>query len=95
MVTVYGMSEKLGPLSFNDGQEEVFIGRTMGHGRSYSEAMAERIDQEVKDIIDRAYGRCEALLRTHRAQLDTVAAYLLEHETMEREDFLRLMEEGR
>ena len=93
MVAVYGMSERLGAVSLEGGQEEVFIGRTMGHSRSYSEAMAQRIDEEVKAIIDRAYGRCETLLKDHRAQLDAVAAYLLEHETMEREEFLRIMEE--
>ena len=93
MVAVYGMSERLGAVSLEGGQEEVFIGRTMGHSRSYSEAMAQRIDEEVKAIIDRAYDRCETLLKDHRAQLDAVAAYLLEHETMEREEFLRIMEE--
>ena len=92
MVAVYGMSEKLGAVSFEGGQEEVFIGRTMGQARGYSEAMAERIDEEVKAIIDRAYGRCEALIKAHRAELDAVAAYLLEHETMEREEFIRTME---
>ena len=92
MVAVYGMSEKLGPVSFDGGQGEVFIGRTMGQARGYSEAMAERIDQEVKAIIDRAYSRCETLLRNNRAKLDAVASYLLEHETMEREAFLEIME---
>ena len=94
MVAVYGMSEKLGPVSFDGGQEEVFIGRTMGQARGYSEAMAERIDEEVKSIIDRAYSRCETLLKDHRKELDAVAAYLLEHETMEREEFLRIFEEN-
>ena len=92
MVAVYGMSEKLGPVSFDGGQGEVFIGRTMGQARGYSEAMAERIDQEVKAIIDRSYSRCETLLRNNRAKLDAVASYLLEHETMEREAFLEIME---
>ena len=92
MVAVYGMSEKLGPVSFDGGQGEVFIGRTMGQARGYSEAMAERIDQEVKAIIDRSYSRCETLLRNTRAKLDAVASYLLEHETMEREAFLEIME---
>ena len=92
MVAVYGMSESLGAVSFEGGQEEVFIGRTMGHSRSYSEAMAERIDQEIKTIIDRAYDRCEALLKAHRRELDAVAGKLLEQETMEREEFVAIME---
>ena len=92
MAAVYGMSEALGPVSFDGGQEEVFIGRTMGHSRSYSEAVAARIDEEVRATVDRAYRRCEALLTEYRAQLNAVAAYLLEHETMEREEFLRVFE---
>ena len=92
MAAVYGMSEALGPVSFDGGQEEVFIGRTMGHSRSYSEAVAARIDEEVRATVDRAYRRCEALLTEYRPQLDAVAAYLLEHETMEREEFLRVFE---
>jgi cell division protease FtsH len=94
MVTVYGMSERLGAISFDGGQEEVFIGRTMGQARGYSEAMAQRIDEEVKSVIDHAYGRCEALLRTHRAELEAVAARLLEKETIDREEFLVIFEEN-
>ena len=92
MAAVYGMSEALGPVSFDGGQEEVFIGRTMGHSRSYSEAVAARIDEEVRATVDRAYRRCEALLTEHRAALDAVAACLLEKETMEREEFLQVFE---
>ena len=88
MVASYGMSDSLGPVSFENGQEEVFIGRSMGHGRGYSEAVAAHIDEEVKTIVDGAYRRCEAILTEHRAALDAVAAFLLEHETMEREEFL-------
>ena len=88
MVTVYGMSEKLGTVSFDSGNDEVFIGRTMGHSRGYSEAVAAQIDQEVKALIDTAYRRCETILTEQRSRLDAVAAYLLEHETMEREAFL-------
>ncbi len=88
MVTVYGMSEKLGTVSFDDGHDEVFIGRTMGHSRGYSEAVAAQIDEEVKRLVDAAYIRCERILKEHRAALETVAAYLLEHETMEQADFL-------
>ena len=91
MVAVYGMSERLGAVSFEGGQE-VFIGRTMSQSRSYSEAMAQRIDEEVKSVIDHAYGRCEALLRTHRAELEAVANRLLEKETIDREEFLAIFE---
>ena len=88
MVTVYGMSERLGTVSFDSGNDEVFIGRTMGHSRGYSEAVAAQIDQEVKDLVDGAYRRCQDILEAQRDKLEQVAQYLLEHETMERDAFL-------
>ena len=92
MVASYGMSEKLGTVSFESGHDEVFIGRTMSQGRSYSEAVAAQIDEEVRRLVDEAYRRCEGLLTERRAQLENVAKYLLEHETMERDDFLSVVE---
>ena len=92
MVASYGMSEKMGTVSFESGHDEVFIGRTMSQGRSYSEAVAAQIDEEVKSIVAEAYQRCETILQEQRDKLDAVAEYLLEHETMEREDFLRVVE---
>jgi len=92
MVGTYGMSERIGTVAFDSGNDEVFIGRTMGHSRSYSEAVAAQMDEEVKAIIAEAFGRCEQLLAENRDKLDAVAAYLLEHETMEREAFLAVME---
>lgn len=62
MVTVYGMSERLGTVSFDSGHDEVFIGRTMGHSRGYSEAVAAQIDEEVRAIVDGAYSRCQEIL---------------------------------
>ena len=91
MVTSYGMSEKLGPISFESGHDEVFIGRSMAQAKSYSEEVASEIDAEVKAIIDAAYRRCEAVLEANRAQMEAVAAYLLEHETMSGEDFTAVM----
>ena len=88
MVASYGMSDKLGTVSFESGHDEVFIGRTMSQGRSYSEAVAAQIDEEVKDLVGNAYERCRKILDENRDKLETVARYLLEHETMEREEFL-------
>ena len=88
MVTVYGMSEKLGAISFESGQDEVFIGRTMAQAKPYSEQVASQIDEEVKVIIDNAYAQAEKILKRDRGQLDTVAEYLLAHETMDAQDFL-------
>ena len=92
MVAVYGMSEKLGTVSFESGRDEVFIGRTMSQGRSYSEAVAAEIDGEVKALMGRAYARCEAILKEYRAELETVAQYLLEHETMDAQAFAQVFE---
>ena len=91
MVTVYGMSEKLGAVSFDSGHDEVFIGRSMAQAKSYSEEVAAQIDSEVKAIIDRGYHRCQEMLEAHRAQVTAVADYLLEYETMSAEDFIRVM----
>ncbi|MBE6909067.1 MAG: ATP-dependent zinc metalloprotease FtsH [Ruminococcaceae bacterium] len=87
MVTVYGMSEKLGAVSFETGHDEIFIGREMARSKSYSEAVAAQIDVEVKAIIDAAYRRCEEILRRDREQLVAVAEYLLQNETMSAEEF--------
>ena len=88
MVASYGMSEKLGTVSFESGHDEVFIGRTMSQGRSYSEAVAAQIDEEVKDLVGSAYEQCRKILDENRDKLESVARYLLEHETMERDEFL-------
>lgn len=91
MVTSYGMSPELGPISFDSGSDEVFIGRSMAQAKVYSEEVAAKIDTEVKRIVDTAYKRCETVLEKHRDKMDAVAAYLLEHETMSGEDFAGVM----
>ena len=93
MVTAYGMSEKLGSIAFESGHDEVFIGKTMGQTRSYSEKTAAEIDDEVKAIIDRAYARCEEILTARREALTAVAEYLLAHETVTGEEFERMVGE--
>ena len=90
MVAVYGMSEAIGSVAFEGGHDEVFIGRTMSQGRSYSEAIAAQIDEEIRRVVDGAFRRCEEILTEKRKVLDAVAAYLLENETMERETFLEV-----
>ncbi len=90
MVTAYGMSDKLGSIAFDAGHDEVFIGKTMGHQRGYSEAFAAQIDTEVKRIVDTAYQRAEEILQAKRDALEKVAKYLLEHETMSAEEFLKI-----
>ena len=90
MVTVYGMSDKIGTISFESGHDEIFIGRSMAQQRTYSEKVAAEIDEEIKAIIDGCTVRCEKILRGNEEKLHTVAAYLLEHETMEADAFERV-----
>ena len=87
MVGTYGMSEKLGSVAFDAGTDEVFIGKSMGHTRPYSEQTAAAMDTEIRAIIDAAYDRCRTILAESKPQLEAVAAYLLEHETMDAEVF--------
>ena len=91
MVTAYGMSERLGAVSYDSGHDEVFIGRSMAQGKRYSEEVAAQIDREVKAIIDAGCRRCREVLEQYREQTERAAQYLLEHETMSGEDFAAVM----
>ena len=82
MVGTYGMSEKLGTVAFDAGSDEVFIGKSMGHTRPYSEKTAAEMDGEIRAIIDEAYQKAQDILRTYRKQLAEIAEYLLANETM-------------
>ncbi len=90
MVTRLGMSEELGPMVYGQKEELVFLGREIGEQRDYSESVAETIDQEVRKLVQEAYDRAKTILIKHRAQLDRVAQRLIEVETIDREEFLRL-----
>lgn len=94
MVTKYGMSDKLGPISFDSSDHSVFIGRDFAQTKGYSEKIAAEIDDEVRKIFDEAYALCERLLIEHKDMLIATAKYLLEHETMEGELFAYLCEHG-
>ncbi len=87
MVTKYGMSEKLGAIAYGSESDEIFLGRSMAQARTYSEEVAAQIDQEVKDIVDRAHARCRDILTQRRHELDITARYLLDHETMDAQTF--------
>ena len=86
MVMKYGMSDRLGAISY-DSDQEVFIGRSMTQARAYSEEVAGLIDEEIKKLLDAAYARCREILSHSREALDRTAEYLLEFETMSAEDF--------
>jgi cell division protease FtsH len=87
MVTEYGMSEKLGPLSFGKRDEMIFLGRDIAEQRNYSDEVAKQIDEEVRAIIDRAYERAHDVLTTNRERLDRLAAKLVAEETVDSPDF--------
>ena len=91
MVTKYGMSSRLGPVSY-DSDGQVFIGRDYGHTKGYSEQSASHIDAEVQDILQQSYTKCEDILKANLDKLQAVSDYLLEHETMDGETFQRMME---
>ncbi|HPE15406.1 MAG TPA: ATP-dependent zinc metalloprotease FtsH [Oscillospiraceae bacterium] len=93
MVVRYGMSDRLGPVAFDSGHDEVFIGRSITQTRTYSEEVASLIDKEIKTIIDKAYGRAEDLLRRNMDKVRIVAEYLLENETMDKDAFNAVFEE--
>ena len=86
MVMKYGMSDRLGAISY-DSDQEVFIGRSMSQARAYSEEVAGLIDEEIKALLDSAYARCQEILSQHQEELERTAQYLLEFETMSAEDF--------
>jgi cell division protease FtsH len=91
MVTAYGMSKKLGPLTFGDRQEMVFLGREIAEQRNYSEEIASQIDMEVRRIVNDAYRRARGILTEYRDKLDAIAQRLIEVETLERPEFEALV----
>ncbi len=87
MVTEFGMSDRLGPLSFGKREELIFLGREIGEQRNYSDEVAKQIDEEVRAIIDRAYERAMHVLETHRDKLEALAQKLIAEETVDAEGF--------
>ena len=87
MVTKYGMSDKIGIVSYDNEDDEVFIGRDLAHARGYSEAIAGEIDQEVRTIIDGCYQRAEKIIKQYENVLHRCAELLLEKEKVNREEF--------
>ena len=92
MVTQYGMSDELGPRVYGDKQELVFLGREISEQRDYSDAIAEKIDDEVREFIDAEHATASAILTEHRDTLEKIARALLEVETLEAAAFIALIE---
>ena len=87
MVTRLGMSETLGNMVYGQKEELIFLGREISEQRDYSDAIAEKIDAEVRKIVDEAYKRAQDILKKYHKELDTVAQKLLEAESITREEF--------
>ena len=87
MVTQYGMSDVLGPQTFGEKEELVFLGREIGEQRNYSEEIAEEIDREVRKLVHEAHSRATTIIRESRAKLDELARRLIEHETVDASEF--------
>jgi len=92
MVTHYGMSDVLGPMTYGTDEEEVFVGRDLNRSRNYSEDVAAAIDKEMRKIIDTAYHRAESLLKDNMEVLHRIAEALLEKETIDAREFEELFQ---
>lgn len=91
MVCMWGMSDKLGPMSFGDNQEQVFLGRELIHNKNYGEETAKLIDSEVRRFVDEAYEKATAIIKDNREVLDAISMALLERETITGADIDLLM----
>ena len=91
MVCRYGFSEKLGPMIYGSDQEEVFLGRDLGHGRDYSEEVAAQIDEEARRFIDEGYNFAVNLLQEHMDQLHALAEFLMKYEKIDGNLFAEVM----
>jgi cell division protease FtsH len=93
MVTEFGMSERLGPMTFGKRNEHVFLGRDFGHERDYGEHIATIIDEEVTRIINQQYERVKELIVSHRPHMEEIVRVLLEKETLDASEFETIMQE--
>jgi cell division protease FtsH len=91
MITQYGMSENLGPLTFGHDPAQPFVGRDYGMGQEYSDETAEKIDSEIRRVVDEAYQMASDILIEHRGELDMMSQLLIERETIDREEFEALL----
>jgi cell division protease FtsH len=93
LVTVYGMSDELGPVTLGESHEMVFLGKELGEQRNYSEDVAKKIDVEVRRILQNAFERATGILTTYRSYLDTIATRLIKEETLEKEQFHEIVKD--
>jgi cell division protease FtsH len=91
MVTQYGMSDKLGPLSYGENEQEIFLGHSVTQTKHISEATAEKIDAEVRHIVDTCYARARSILKENIDGLHTLAKALLDYETLTGDEITALL----
>jgi len=91
MVTKYGLSEELGPMTYTDEEDEVFLGRSVTQHKHVSEETARKIDEVVRGVIDRAYNSAKAILTTNMPKLEAMAGALLQYETIDRDQIAAIM----
>lgn len=94
MIMEYGMSEELGPVTYGEKEEQVFLGRDISRHRNFSETVAHSIDREVRRVVDRCYHQAEEILKNNREKLDLIVTALLERETLKGEEFEALLATG-
>jgi cell division protease FtsH len=94
MVTEFGMSEKIGPLSLRKPDQEVFLGRDISQHNAYSERTAQLIDEEVKRLVTEAHEKARNLLATHRKILDDLATKLFDREVLDQDDIDAILKSG-
>lgn len=94
MITEYGMSDELGPLTFGHRSDQVFLGRDISRDRNYSEDVAKAIDREVRNMIEQSYNKAKTILEQNRAKLNLIAEVLMDKETLEANEFEELMKQG-
>lgn len=94
LITEFGMSEKFGPITFGHKEEMIFLGREIHESRNYSESVASQIDEELKKILSEAHEKAKKVLAENRAKLDEIARVLIEKETIEKEEFEKLMKKN-
>jgi cell division protease FtsH len=92
MVTVFGMSESLGPIAFGQKEEAIFLGREIAQHRDYSEQTAIKIDEEVRRIVDEAHQTAKKILSEHEDLLHTIAEKLIERETLDGKEMDAIIE---
>jgi cell division protease FtsH len=90
MVCEWGMSDVLGPITFGQKEEQIFLGRDIAQTRDFSEQTAQTIDREVRDLVERNYRRATDILKEKQEILHSVALALLDYETIDGEEFVRL-----